>query len=83
MEGSWKKIRKREGVSKNGGFKLSAHYGLRSCFSILCIYFQMSSIDFAHNIWLQIVSLLSLHPPNWDLHLQRISGVFYCRLSGL
>ena len=40
-------------------------YGLWSCFSILCIYFQMNSIDFAHNIWLQIVFLLALHQGLW------------------
>ena len=56
-------------------------YGL--VFFILCIYFQMNSIDFALNIWLLVVSLLALHPPNWHLHLQRNSVVFYRQLSGL
>ena len=32
-----------------------------SFFPILCICFQMKSIDFTHNVWLQIVSLLALY----------------------
>ena len=70
------------GLSLGGGFKPSTHYGLWSCFSILCIFFQMNSINFAYNIWLQIMSLLVLHPPNWHLHPQPGSGVFCWQLSG-
>ena len=71
------------GIAYRGGFKLSVHYGPLPCFSILCIYFQMNSVDFAHNIWLQIVSLLALHPPNWYLHIQRISGIFVIAFRSL
>ena len=64
------------GVVYRRGFRLPVRYGLWSCFSTLCIYFQINSIDFAHKFWLQIASLLALHPQNWYLHLQRISGYF-------
>ena len=39
----------------------------------------MNSFEFAHNIWLQIVSLLALHLPNWHLHPQCTTVVFCCQ----
>ena len=42
----------------------------------------MNSSDFARSIWLQIVSPLALHPPNWYLHSQCTTGVFCWQFSG-
>ena len=85
--GGFRKKWKTGGWPYRGGslwkFTLSAHYGLTVFFFHFVHLFSDEFNDFACNIWLQIVSLLALHPPNWHLHPQRTLGVFCCQLSGL